>query len=671
MPLPFRNLARAIGSPDDPVATDSTGSWSWISLLKGIQQQLVGVTGTVPIARGGTGQTAKAAGFDALAPTTTRGDLIFRNATTNARLAAGTSGFALMAAGAGADPVWAGFQRVDTGAVARTWNAKASDFVDAADFGVSSGASAAVNLAGLQAAVDTGRIVRLPEAATIPISGTVTIGVSGTGIVGGSMMTSVLTSNSTTLPMFSVTAGVNNVKLSGFKLTRSVTAASGAHGISFAGNTEETHISNLWIEKQYIGLALLTTSYSLVENLVITDCRNDGLVINDTASSGGLQWSLSRILSQQNAGRGILVATSGTHSSSVGGWENLFTYANDIFGIAVIGTASAPINGIRLSKFFLGQDGNTELYLDTYGSLHNISSGYAELAGTSNTGPALGTAPSGIGSGFVVTANNVRVLAASVYATQNSVSGISMSAATWNSLSGSFGTDNGAYGLVFADGAKAQVNGSYFAGNATADQTVTSNAASLVGNGNSPNSLNSYISPTLTGNPVLSFGGTTTGKMGATSNYNVISLNSSITLAGALGVFGGASGDTNTLYLAAPGAIRYYFNGVDSYNATAASFSPTVDNSAAIGDSSHRWSNGFYRGTLNALNATATTAGGAAAAGLALGTAALGVYFGSGLPTITAPQGSLYLRTDGSSTSTRLYVNTTGSTTWTNVVTAA
>lgn len=44
---------------------------------------------------------------------------------------------------------------------------------------------------------------------------------------------------------------------------------------------------------------------------------------------------------------------------------------------------------------------------------------------------------------------------------------------------------------------------------------------------------------------------------------------------------------------------------------------------------------------------------------------------GSGAPTFTAPQGTLYLRTDGSSTSTRLYVNTTGSTTWTNFTSAA
>lgn len=69
---------------------------------------------------------------------------------------------------------------------------------------------------------------------------------------------------------------------------------------------------------------------------------------------------------------------------------------------------------------------------------------------------------------------------------------------------------------------------------------------------------------------------------------------------------------------------------------------------------------------------TATPAGGSTAARLLLGTTAgFGIYYGSGAPTVSAGKGSLYLRSDGSSTSTRSYVNTDGGTTWTNHVTAA
>lgn len=47
------------------------------------------------------------------------------------------------------------------------------------------------------------------------------------------------------------------------------------------------------------------------------------------------------------------------------------------------------------------------------------------------------------------------------------------------------------------------------------------------------------------------------------------------------------------------------------------------------------------------------------------------VVAGTGAPTFTAPKGTVYIRLDGSSTSTRLYVNTDAGTTWTNVTTAA
>lgn len=47
------------------------------------------------------------------------------------------------------------------------------------------------------------------------------------------------------------------------------------------------------------------------------------------------------------------------------------------------------------------------------------------------------------------------------------------------------------------------------------------------------------------------------------------------------------------------------------------------------------------------------------------------VFSGSGVPAIAAPKGSLYLRTDGTTTNDRAYINTDGSTTWTALTTAA
>lgn len=74
---------------------------------------------------------------------------------------------------------------------------------------------------------------------------------------------------------------------------------------------------------------------------------------------------------------------------------------------------------------------------------------------------------------------------------------------------------------------------------------------------------------------------------------------------------------------------------------------------------------------LQTWNGTATPAGGDGTKPMVkVGTAGVGIFWGSGAPTLSAPQGSLYMRTDGSSTTTRMYVNTNGSTGWTNVTTA-
>lgn len=73
-------------------------------------------------------------------------------------------------------------------------------------------------------------------------------------------------------------------------------------------------------------------------------------------------------------------------------------------------------------------------------------------------------------------------------------------------------------------------------------------------------------------------------------------------------------------------------------------------------------------GNVTADSNLAPAAGGMAAF-LASSTAGLGIYVGSGAPSITAAQGSLYLRTDGTTTNDRLYVR--GSAAWIAVTTAS
>lgn len=67
----------------------------------------MGWSGTLAIARGGTGQATALAAFNALSPLTTRGDLITRDATNNIRLAVGADSTLLWSDGI--DPIWRTF----------------------------------------------------------------------------------------------------------------------------------------------------------------------------------------------------------------------------------------------------------------------------------------------------------------------------------------------------------------------------------------------------------------------------------------------------------------------------------------------------------------------------------------------------------------------------------
>jgi hypothetical protein len=74
----------------------SSGSLTLGGTLTGVDLTTQ-VTGTLPIANGGTGQTTQTAAFDALSPTTTKGDLIVSDGTDNVRLAVGTDTYVLTA----------------------------------------------------------------------------------------------------------------------------------------------------------------------------------------------------------------------------------------------------------------------------------------------------------------------------------------------------------------------------------------------------------------------------------------------------------------------------------------------------------------------------------------------------------------------------------------------
>lgn len=78
-----------------------------------------------------------------------------------------------------------------------------------------------------------------------------------------------------------------------------------------------------------------------------------------------------------------------------------------------------------------------------------------------------------------------------------------------------------------------------------------------------------------------------------------------------------------------------------------------------------------YSGAVRFLTNYATPAGGTVGLGIHLGSAGLTITYGSGVPNKAAPKGSWFMRSDGSTTNDRMYVNTDGSTAWAAVITAS
>lgn len=77
-------------------------------------------------------------------------------------------------------------------------------------------------------------------------------------------------------------------------------------------------------------------------------------------------------------------------------------------------------------------------------------------------------------------------------------------------------------------------------------------------------------------------------------------------------------------------------------------------------------------GTVTIQSAYAPVAGGGTSAAiLCTSTAALGIYFGTGAPSFAAAKGSLYCKTDASTSATRLYIATDAAGTWSAYTSAA
>jgi cytoskeletal protein CcmA (bactofilin family) len=201
------------------------------------------------------------------------------------------------------------------------------------------------------------------------------------------------------------------------------------------------------------------------------------------------------------------------------------------------------------------------------------------------------------------------------------------------------------------------------------------NAVGLSLSGNVVSAINSTSNITTTANVIsgnvnavgLSLSGNVLSAINSTSNItttaNVISGN--VRTSGLMSATGNIIGGNLS-------AVNLVINRITSDDSSFVNIEDGINVTGAI-DASGNITGGNLNatGTVLAQSATAIPVGGTTGAGYKLSsTANFGIFFGSGAPTLAAAQGSLYLRSDGTTTNNRMYINTDGATAWTAVTTA-
>lgn len=456
-----------------------------------------------------------------------------------------------------------GFVQSGTGAVTRTVQDKELDSVSVNDFmtpsqiaDVRAGTLLVDVTSAIQAALDTGKDIQCPD--KYLVTGNLNFSVSGTRLRGAGSGKTTFVCNSASNPVFTASTGISGCSLEGFRVTRSIAATSGGHGISTLGSVvSRFRLKDIKADSHYNGLALGPTDWGWVEDVVSENNYNHGFYFTNTSTVGTLQWVLSNPLSQMNNGSGYYVeATAGgsVTSVSMGEWNGTTTFANTGYGVAFMGNASNSINGVRLNGGFLGNDGIADIYLDTHGYQHVFHNIFVEMAGTGGTGRGMSTPETGTGVGIKLTSANGPTTWTGVRSTDNKYSGFESTATGIATLTGCSFTNNGraspvdpknASGVYITGGGGCILNGSTvgvyggnttqqygvytyngfyqsiiscdMTGNATSAWSATTNLNYIQSIGNLPNNLGVQLS--AQGSVIV--GGGVTGGFAAAGTINV------------------------------------------------------------------------------------------------------------------------------------------------------
>jgi hypothetical protein len=438
---------------------------------------------------------------------------------------------------------------------------------------------------------------------------------------------------------------------------------SGTGGItlnSVTANTEPALVANNLIMDS-LGYGINITTYVAlvdVRDNTITGSANIDIFVNQSAADtavGGHRIRGNRILRTSQPIKSVRIDQQAStricrvHDNDITGSDGTASSASNN-GISFLGaTGLVQVTNNRISNFYNG------IYCEAYHAGRDFSSIYAGNVIESCTN---GIAVSGTTAGVTVPlVDNVFI---SVTNRTSTASGLGGSAV------GRFCTKRGLN--LIGESAAIPAAGSWAVGDLVVNTSPSATAPFgwhrlTTGTGNVLNTDWQAI-----GGPAFSTSLVPTTSDGAALGTTALQWSD---LYGATGfVWNISNGDavvthSTGVFTVSTGDWRVTTAGTNSASVVTVGGTQTLSSKTLSGDTP-------ITGVATVASATATPAGGSTSARLLFGTTAgFGVYYGSGVPTVSAAQGSLYMRSDGSSTSTRMYVNTDGGTTWTNVTTAA